>query len=86
MLPMKLVVYLKQDCPHCGGEGRQIDDRRTGLAVRALRRSKGLSMAELGSRIGISESYMSQLELGNRPWNNELEAKAAAALNGNGQA
>jgi len=46
----------------------QIDNAKTGAALRELRKSKGVSLRKMAERMKISPSYLSDLERGNRYW------------------
>jgi len=62
----------KTTCHFCGGSGEEIDQGVTGMEMRTLRKSAGLSLKEMGGKIGLSCPYLSDLERGNRNWNAEL--------------
>ena len=51
-----------------------------GELIREIREKKGISSAELGRRIGMSRSYMSRIELGNRPIKLDVLLKIAEVL------
>jgi predicted transcriptional regulator len=52
-----------------------------GSPIRVWREHRGLSQAELAAKVGISPSYLSQLESGKRTGTAEVLAAVAAALN-----
>ena len=51
-----------------------------GELIRDIRERKGISSAELGRRIGMSRSYMSRIELGDRPIKLDVLIKIAEVL------
>lgn len=51
-----------------------------GELIREIREKKGISSAELGRRIGMSRSYMSRIELGDRPVKLDILSKIAEVL------
>ncbi len=59
-------------CPKCGGTGRVSDDRVVGAKLRKQRKDHGRSLRSIAKAIGVSAAYLSDLELGNRHWDNEL--------------
>lgn len=56
---------LKSECKSCGAEGITIYD---GLMIRARRNELGLSLGDVEKATGISKTYISDLEIGNRPF------------------
>ncbi|MHA3980568.1 helix-turn-helix domain-containing protein [Halovulum sp. GXIMD14794] len=50
------------------------------LRVRQLRQTRGLSLAQLARQAGMSQSYLSQIERGDRRTNADLLQRLAAAL------
>lgn len=57
-----------------------IDHERTGLLVRRERRVRFLTLQEVADRTGLSVSYLSGLERGDRGWTDELFQKVWGAL------
>jgi predicted transcriptional regulator len=57
-----------------------IDHQSTGRTVRAARKAAGLSLRAVGSRVGLSAPYLSDLEQGRRNWNDELYKRVIVAL------
>jgi transcriptional regulator with XRE-family HTH domain len=47
---------------------QKLESKTTGKTVRELRTVKGMSQKELAGAIGISTSYMCELEKGTRNW------------------
>lgn len=56
-------------CHHCGGSGREINPVVFGARMRARRQKAGISLRGLAQRMSFTPSYVSDLELGHRPWN-----------------
>ena len=52
-----------------------INHSKTGRRVRVVRKALGLSIRKLACRMGISKSYLFDLEHGNRRWNEALMKK-----------
>lgn len=57
------------NCTRCGGTGQETDHVQVGSAMRALRKEKGLTLAEVALRTGWSTAFISDLERGRRSWN-----------------
>lgn len=57
-----------------------IDHEKTGLLVRKKRRQLGLTLTEVSTRSGLSVSYLSGLERGDRGWSDDLFQKVWGAL------
>jgi XRE family transcriptional regulator, fatty acid utilization regulator len=55
-------------------------DAYFGTQLRALRRERGITLVQLGRAIGISITYLSQLERGGRPPKPDRLRKILAAL------
>jgi transcriptional regulator with XRE-family HTH domain len=53
---------------------------RVGETVRALREARGLRVGELADALGVSHSYISQIESGNKPLPPRRVRDFAAAL------
>lgn len=51
---------------------------RWAIILKGLRRREGLSQVELGNRLGIAQTNISQMELGKRPIGKTLAKKFAA--------
>ena len=49
-----------------------VDSEETGSFARQLRKERGLSLAVLSQQMGVSISYLANLECGNRRWNENL--------------
>ena len=56
MIPFKV----RETCPRCGGHGEE--DHFLGAALRAFREEHGLGLREMSRKIGLSPSYLSDLE------------------------
>ena len=62
-------------CTRCGGTGYEVDDKALGHEMRVARLRKGLSLRDCAQQMGITPSYLCDLELGRRRWPAErLEA------------
>lgn len=59
---------------------RIVDHEATGEAMRNRRKKRKLSLRQVAERAGISLSYLSALETGNRPWTQYLCDKIDDAL------
>ncbi len=57
-----------------------IDHEKTGLLVRRKRKELDLALSAVAGRAGISTSYLSELERGDRGWTDELFDKVWGAL------
>jgi len=57
-----------------------VDHEATGEAMRNRRKKRKLSLRQVAERAGVSVSYLSALETGNRPWTQYLCDKIDAAL------
>lgn len=55
-------------CPHCGGSGEVLNSVAIGNKIRDLRKEMGITMWLLAKKLGLSVSYLSDLELGRRVW------------------
>lgn len=53
-------------CSRCGGTGQEPDWRQQGHAMRELRKNHGHSLRAMSNFLGISASYLSDMELGKR--------------------
>lgn len=54
----------KAPCPKCGGRGFTM--RIVGPTLRGIRKRSGLTVPALAERIGVSDAYLSMVELGRR--------------------
>lgn len=61
----------KQTCGACGGRGTT-PTREVGAHLAAQREKYGITQRALADKLNISRSYLSDLELDNRAWTNEL--------------
>lgn len=57
-------------CPRCGGTGELPNPLKTGKELKAKRIEAGITLSEMGKRLGICESYVSHLEHGRKTWTN----------------
>ena len=67
-------------CRRCKGSGREPDQVETGLWFRAHRQQIGVSLRLMSKRLGISPSFLSNLEQGRRVWTEEVRNAYKAAL------
>lgn len=67
-------------CQACGGRGVVQDPRVTGSIYRNQRLQTGISLTAFAHRLHFSAAYLSDLELGKRNWNTNLESQYRAAL------
>lgn len=68
-----------QPCNSCSGTGR-VPDWETGPVLRAERDKAGVLQKDVATHMGISETYVYDLESGRRPWTNELVAAYQKAV------
>jgi transcriptional regulator with XRE-family HTH domain len=59
-----------------------VDHEATGAAVRARRRKSNMTLKDLAERAGLSPSFMSALERGDRVWTQHLLDQVDLALRG----
>ena len=59
---------------------RVVDNMRTGAAAREARKRKRFKLGTIADRMGISDAYLCQLELGMANWTAEMFAKFETAL------
>lgn len=57
-----------------------IDHEETGKQIRECRKFYKLNAAEVSKKAGISKSYLTMLECGDRPWTEYLFNKVHKAL------
>ncbi len=67
-------------CSHCGGSGREVDPKAVGQQMRDLREKAGHSLRFVSRAMGIKPPYLSDLERGNRAFNEGLIASFKEAL------
>ena len=71
---------LTRQCSRCGGSGREFDPAAVGQQMRELRMKAGLTLATVAARMVLSAPYISDLERGNRNFNEELVTRYKEAL------
>jgi DNA-binding XRE family transcriptional regulator len=59
---------------------QMIDHAATGQRVRTLRKKAGLTQLALATKMGMSNSFLSELEKGSRCWTPELLSKVSPFL------
>ncbi len=57
-----------------------VDSEETGSFARQLRKERGISLAVLSQQMGVSVSYLANLECGNRRWNENLVSRFNEAI------
>lgn len=58
----------KKNCPHCNGTGKVTDHAKLGARLQRQRNRAGLTLREVAKAMGISVSYLSDLEHGRKLW------------------
>ena len=58
----------EKPCRCCDGSGHESDDVKLGRTLSGLRLRAGLSLRKMASRMGVSHSFLCQLEHGDRHW------------------
>ena len=61
-------------------EAQQKERERTGATLRTLRGLRGWDLGPFATKIGISYSYLSNIEAGRKPLTDKLLARAAQVL------
>lgn len=59
-------------CRCCGGSGAELDHRAVGAEMVKLRKSKGLTQADVARKMKFTGAYLCDLESGVRNWREEL--------------
>lgn len=59
-------------CNHCNGTGQVENFSKVGAALRLVRKRARISLNALANDLGFSPGYVSDLELGRRPFNATL--------------
>ena len=67
-------------CRRCGGTGHEPDHERIGEAMRRDREAAGLTLVQIAERMGVSGSYLSDLERGKRAWHEPIRQRYLTAL------
>jgi hypothetical protein len=74
------------ECPRCQGTGQILDQRELGRELRALRVASQMTLRAMSERLGITATYLCDLELGRRVWSpgrvQEFRAVCGARANG----
>ena len=71
---------MSQKCQNCFGTGYEPDQAVVGRKMRKLRVKSGFQIAPLAHAMGISPSYLSDLERGRRDWTLTLRKRFTAAV------
>lgn len=61
-------------------DGEQAERERVGATLRTLRTTRGWDLNTFSTQLGISYSYLSNIEAGRKPLTDILLARAATAL------
>ena len=69
-------------CQRCNGTGNEPNQVAIGQTLRGLRLSSGLSLREMARRVGLSHSFLSQLETGSRRWRRSVLKRYEQAIKG----
>jgi transcriptional regulator with XRE-family HTH domain len=67
-------------CCRCHGSGDEPDNGFIGRQLRANREHEGISLRAMALKLGVSSSFLSQLERGDRTWKPELVLKCLKIL------
>ncbi len=71
---------MTEPCTRCGGTGLEFDHRAIGTELRHIRELKGMSLRDVASRMSLTASYISDLELGRRNWSATLISRYKSAV------
>jgi len=74
-------MSISKICRHCNGTGREQDNKFVGREARKGREAAGIGLRVMASLIGVSPSFLSQLERGERNWTPEVVRLFARAIN-----
>ena len=67
-------------CLRCNGTGKEPNQKRLGKQARENRIAAKKTVQALADLMGLSISYISDLELGKRNWNTDLIKRFNAAI------
>lgn len=67
-------------CQHCAGTGKEPDHRQLGEDLRRFREWHEASLTAVAEELGLSKSYVCDLELGRRNWRMDLIDRYRAAV------
>lgn len=70
-----------KQCTYCAGKG-QLPADNTGMLLMEMRLEKEMTPTEMAAALGISGSYLYDLERDRRNWTNDLVERYQAALKG----
>lgn len=77
-----LATCITGPCMRCGTGHKEIDHHKVGQRLRAIRERRDLSLREVAMQMGHTPPYLSDLELGRRPWNAARVERYLAAVGG----
>ncbi len=69
-------------CEQCNGTGESLNHKELGRERREARVELGVSLRDMAELMGLSHSYLCQLELGRRAWGSTLLRRFDLALGG----
>ena len=72
LLKMNLNNFKTLPCSKCQGGGKVLDHKKLGAEMRKKRVARKMSLRRMARRLGFSAAYISDCELGKRPWNKKL--------------
>jgi len=73
-------MTLESKCPHCQGTGYELNHKETGASIREARQGAGITTRQIARSLGVSKSYVSALECGDRRWTRALREKFVIAI------
>lgn len=74
------LLSTRGNCRHCEGSGKAFDRNVVGPMLREARERRQVAARSVARRMGITPSYISDLELGRRDWSPALVARYLTAL------
>ena len=68
-------------CTHCNGTGQEPNQSVIGNGLRSQREAAKISLRTMAELIGVSHSFLSQLENGHRAWRRSVSKRYEQAIN-----
>lgn len=65
---MDLSQYKTKTCSRCGGDGKVLNHRKLGNALKRERSRLGVTATYIAKQLGITLSYVSHMECGRKCW------------------